>query len=106
LAGGSKFASRASGATLAFASKFREGAMHVAWPLPEKRFAFFSPPQGEGGSPLHLLQNVHGAGTAHADDMGEADPRAFDLARPRFAPEMRRHLIDIGDSGGTPGMAL
>lgn len=46
--------------------------IRIVWPLP--RYA------GEEARELHLLQNVHRAGAAGADDVGEADLGAGDLA--------------------------
>src|SRR5215472_9655793 len=55
---------------------------------------------------LRLLEDVHGAGAAHADDMGEADLGALDLAVLRFAAKMRGHFIDVGDARGAERVAF
>jgi len=53
-----------------------------------------------------LLQDVHRAGRAEADDVGEADLGVWDLAVAGLAAEVGGDLIDVGGAGGADGMAL
>src|ERR1043166_2873116 len=46
-----------------------------------------------------LLEDVDRAGAAEADHVREAELRALDLAFVRLAPQVRRHLVDVGDAG-------
>src|SRR5579871_4033626 len=56
--------------------------------------------------PLRLLEHVDGAGGAHAHHVGEAEPRALDLAGAGFAAQVRGDLVDVGDAGGAQRVAL
>src|SRR5215472_14689775 len=49
---------------------------------------------------------MHRASAAHADDMGEADLCALNLASSGLAAQMRRHLIDVGDARRAQWMAF
>src|SRR5690349_1528962 len=53
-----------------------------------------------------LLEDVHRARAAGANDMRQTDPRAIDLAAARLAAQMRRHFVDVGDAGRAEGMTL
>ena len=58
-------------------------------------------------SPLALLlDDVDGAGRAEADDVREADLRAFDLAGAGLAAQVPDDLDDVGDAGRAERVAL
>src|SRR5688500_8227226 len=59
------------------------------------------PRPGSGG-----LQDVHAAGAAQPDDVGQADPGALDLAVAGLAAEVVADLPDVGDAGGRDRVAL
>ena len=63
----------------------------------------WSPRRTLGGG---ALEDVHAAGRPQADDMGQADPGALDLAVARLTPQVRGHLVEVGDAGGADGVAL
>ena len=46
------------------------------------------------------------AGGAESDDVGQADPRALDLAVAGLAAQVVADLPDVGDAGGRDRMAL
>ena len=53
-----------------------------------------------------FFEDVDGAGGAEADDVGEADLGALDLAVARLAAQVRRDLVDVGDAGRADRVAL
>ena len=53
-----------------------------------------------------LLQDVDAAGGAEADDVGQADLGALDLAVAGLAAEVVADLPDVGDAGGGDRVAL
>src|SRR5258708_34559862 len=55
---------------------------------------------------LDFLQQVHGAGRPHPDNMSHADPGALDLALIGFTTQLRGHFIDVGYTGGANRMPL
>ena len=52
------------------------------------------------------LEDVHGAGRAQPDDVGQAHLGPLDLTVAGLAPEVRGHLVEVGDAGGPDGVAL
>ncbi len=53
-----------------------------------------------------LLEDVHAAGGAEPDDVGEADLRPLDLTRARLPPQVVRDLPDVRDAGRGDRVAL
>ena len=60
---------------------------------------------GEAAS-AHLLKDMDSAGRAETNNVGHTEPGAFDLTLARFAAEMCRHLVDVGDARSTEGVPL
>src|SRR5882724_1261921 len=54
----------------------------------------------------NLFQNMDGAGAAESDDMRQTNARALHLPPACLPTEMRAHLVDIGDAGGSQRVAL
>src|SRR5688500_9422114 len=54
-------------------------------------------------SRCRALEDVHPAGRAETDDVGQADLGVGDLAVAGLAPQVVAHLPDVGDAGGGDG---
>src|SRR3546814_3797180 len=69
---------------------------------PTRRGSFERACRSGGGA----LQDVHAAGRAEADDVGQAHLCALDLTVAGLAAEVVAHLPDVGDAGGGDRVAL
>ena len=63
-------------------------------------------PERPKPSGRRLLQDVHAAGRAQPDDVGQADLGALDLAVAGLAAQVGGHLPHVGDAGGGDRVAL
>src|SRR5882757_9320284 len=55
---------------------------------------------------LDLLENVHSAGTAQTNHVGQADPSALHLTLAGLTTQMCRYLVNVGNTGGSQRMPL
>src|SRR5690606_14987460 len=61
---------------------------------------------GHSRHPRPGLEDVHRACRREPDDVGEADPGAFDLPVARLAAQVRGDFVQVGDAGRADRVAL